>query len=104
MLLQPAKTSKTASSCDQCEHTTKTKNGIKQNKKNKHYLQQIDGNSSICEEEVETPSYECSFCEDDFESEIRQHCIGTHFAEDLRQQGDQMHQQSLQGGFPPGML
>ena len=100
---------KTAFSCDQCKHTTKTENGMKRHMKNKHDLEQLDGNSSICEEEIETPSFECTFCGDNFESEIKQHwhtfcCPKNSRAQELRQQGEQMHQRSLQGGFPPGMF
>ena len=44
---------------------------MKRNKKNKHDLKQLDGNSSMCEEEIETPSLRCTFCGDNFESKIK---------------------------------
>ena len=40
-------------SCNECGHTTKTKNVIKLHRKNKHEVQQIDGNTSISDKKVE---------------------------------------------------
>jgi hypothetical protein len=40
-------------SCDLCGHRTKTQNGMKLHKKNKHEILQIDGNNSINEEQKE---------------------------------------------------
>ena len=42
-------------SCDQCKHTTKTENGMTKHKKNKHDIDQLDGNSSICKEKMKHP-------------------------------------------------
>ena len=36
--------------CDECEHSTKTKNGLKLHKKNKHGVPQLDGSEFICED------------------------------------------------------
>ena len=47
--------SKISVSCDQCGHKTKTENGMKLHKKNKHAIQQIDGNSSLNEFHCEDP-------------------------------------------------
>ena len=63
---------KTAFSCDQCKQTTKTEYGMKRHMKNMPYLEQLDGNSSMCEEEIEIPPFECNFCGNNFESEIKQ--------------------------------
>ena len=43
-------------SCDFCGHSTKTQNGIKLHKKNKHEILQIDGNNSINEEQKDADS------------------------------------------------
>ena len=41
--------------CDECGHSTETKNGLKLHKKNKHGVLQLDGSEFICEEkEVKT--------------------------------------------------
>ena len=34
-------------SCDQCEHRTKTEGGMKQHKRRKHDVAQLDGSNSI---------------------------------------------------------
>ena len=49
---------KAAPSCDICGHETKTENGIKLHKQEKHQINQIYGNSSISEEQVFNTSYE----------------------------------------------
>ena len=60
-------TVKTALSCDQCKHTRdKTENGMKWHMNNKHDLEQLEGNSSIHEEEIETPPFECTFYGDNY--------------------------------------
>ena len=56
-------------SCDQFKHTTKTDNGMIKHKKNKHDIDQHDGNISNCKEQKETPSFTCTFCNEAFESE-----------------------------------
>ena len=41
--------------CDECGHSSKTNNGLKLHKKNKHGVPQLDGSEFICKEkEVET--------------------------------------------------
>ena len=64
---------KTLMSCDQCKHTTKTKSCMKRHKKKKHDLEQLDGNISICGEQIETPYLKCTFSRYRFEREIKQH-------------------------------
>jgi hypothetical protein len=49
---------KAAPSCDICGTETKTENGIKLHKKKKHQINQIDGNSSISEEQAFNTSFE----------------------------------------------
>ena len=49
---------KAAPSCDICGHETKTENGIKLHKKKKHQINQIDGNSTISEEQALNTLYE----------------------------------------------
>ena len=49
---------KAAPSCDICGHETKTENLIKVHKQEQHQINQIDGNSSIFEEQVFSTSYE----------------------------------------------
>ena len=44
-------------SCDECGHTTKTENGIKLHKKKKHKVPQIDGNTSVTEEQIQEEEY-----------------------------------------------
>ena len=34
--------------CDECGHSTKTKNGLKLCKKNKHSVPHLDGSKSVC--------------------------------------------------------
>ena len=41
---------KPAVACDECGHSTKTKNGLKLHKKNKHGVPQLDGSEFICED------------------------------------------------------
>ena len=41
---------KTAVACDECGHSTKTKNGLKLHKKNKHGVPQLEGSEFICKE------------------------------------------------------
>ena len=61
--------------CDECGHSTKTKNGMKLHKKNKHDVPQLDGSEFISEEkEVETQTD--VFLSIDIEGEI----IGTELA------------------------
>ena len=91
-------------SCGQCKHTTKTESGKKRHNK-KHDLEQLDGNISICEEQIETPYFKCTFCGYRFEREIKQHwhtfsCPKNSRAQKLRKLDEEMHQQILAGGFP----
>ena len=44
-------------SCDECGHTTKTENGIKLHKKKKHEIPQIDGNTSVTEEQIQEEDF-----------------------------------------------
>ena len=55
-------------SCEECGHTTKTVGGMKLHVKNKHEISQVDGNTSLTEEETpQKPScesaFKCDYCE-----------------------------------------
>ena len=50
-------------SCDLCDHRTKTEHGLKQHKRKKHEVSQIDGNDSVSEENLKEETSR-EHCED----------------------------------------
>ena len=77
-------------------------------KKNKHDIDQLDGNTSICKEENETSSFNCTFCGEALDTEVKQNwhtvsCLKNERSQDILCHCEIMHQQALAGGFPPWM-
>ena len=96
-------------SCDQCEHRTKTEGGMKQHKRRKHDVAQLDGNNSISEDTIHevivvnskgTQTDEtCHYCKDSIES-LEKHNVSGHCPKNTAAQTQALYQ--LYGQQMPG--
>ena len=96
--------------CDECENMFTSEKDYKSHTESEHMkedhietIEQLDGNS-----EMKSPSFNCTFCGDTFESKDKQHnhtifCEKNIEGQEFLRRGEMLRQQALRGGSHPWM-